>query len=46
MARRIQGAGGTVILADYNLEERLDEIITIGTNDGGILIDFNVSATA
>jgi len=42
----IEGAGGTVILADYNLEERLDEIITIGTNDGGILIDFNVSATA
>lgn len=42
----IVGAGGTVILADYNLEERLNEIVTIGTIDGGILIDFNVSATA
>jgi len=42
----IEGAGGTLILADYNLEERLDEIVTIGTIDGGILIDFNVSATA
>lgn len=42
----IEGAGGTIVLADYNLEERLDEIVTIGTIDGGILIDFSVSATA
>ena len=42
----IQGVGGTVILADYNLEERLDEIITVGTVDGGVLIDFAISAQA
>lgn len=42
----IEGAGGTVIFADYNLEERLDEIITIGTINGGIIIDFGVSGAA